>query len=389
MDRRRAKVGAVSSAAMAGILRALANIAPYALGAIGLAVLLFATTRFIGSPGFSYDFAAYDLAARRIAEGGPLYPAGVAEAYNSGAYANLYLYAPPLAVALLPAALLPPETAALAWFWLRVGLLVAGCAILPMRPNARIATLGVAGLSFPVLLDLNIGNLSIVLFALSAVIWRFRDRPAAAAALAAILTVRYWFAIVLVSWLLRRAFRPIAWAIVAGLAIAAITLPIVGLGGWVDYVTILTGLRDVSTGPHNLTLADTAAALGLPAALKPFLVLASIVAALIVTAYSALRRDAETALIVALTASLLFAPFLHPHYLVQLLIPAAFLAGRGHWWGLGLPLLGWLPGPVMPVVAIAGMLAPLAAGRPLETERASSPLFPPRPDRSVDGAAGS
>jgi hypothetical protein len=356
-------------------LRPAASAAPYLVGAVGLAILLLAATRFIGSSGFSYDFGAYDLAARRIAGGGPLYPPGVAEAYNSGAYANLYLYAPPLAVALWPATLLAPATAALAWLWLRVGLLIAGCAILPVPVPARVAALGVAGLSFPVLFDLNLGNLSIVLFALSAVIWRFRDRPLASIALAAILTVRYSFAIVLVSWLLRREWRPLVWAIVAGLAIAAITLPVVGIGGWTDYLTILTGLRDVSTGPHNITLADTFGLLGVTVGgLKPILILASIAAALLVTAYAALYRDAETALVVALTASILFAPFLHPHYMVQLLIPAAFLAGRGHWWGLVLPLLGWLPGELLPVVALVGMVAPLVVGRPREPSATAIPV---------------
>lgn len=353
------------------ILRPVANAAPYLVGAVGLAILLLAATRFIGSSGFSYDFAAYDLAARRIAAGGPLYPPGVAEAYNSGAYANLYLYAPPLAVALMPVSLLAPATAALAWLWLRVVLLVAGCAILPIGVPARVATLGIAGLSFPVLFDLNLGNLSIVLFALSAITWRFRERPAASLALAAILTVRYSFAIVLVSWLLRRAWRPFAWTIVAGLAIAAVTLPIVGIRGWTDYLTILTGLRDVSTGPHNITFADTFGLLGLAGGVKPVLILASIAAALLVTAFAALNRDAETALVVALTATILFAPFLHPHYMVQLLIPAAFLAGRGHWWGLALPLLGWLPGELLPVVASIGMAAPLLAGRPREPATAA------------------
>jgi hypothetical protein len=353
------------------ILRPIATAAPILVGTAGLAILLIAATRFIGSPGFSYDFAAYDLAARRLGAGSPLYPAGVAEAYNSGAYANLYLYAPPLAVALMPASLLTPAAAALAWLWLRVVVLIAGCAILPISVPARVATLGVAGLSFPVLFDLNLGNLSIVLFALSAVIWRFRERPAGSLALAAILAVRYSFAIVLVSWLLQRAFRPLAWAIAAGLVIAVVTLPIVGIGGWIDYLTILTGLRDISTGPHNITLADTFAAVGLPmGGMRPFLVAATIALSLLVTAYAARTRDAETALVVALTASMLFAPFLHPHYLVQLLIPAAFLTSRGHWWGLALPLLGWLPGEFLPVVATVGIVAPLVAGHTPESEAA-------------------
>jgi hypothetical protein len=365
--------GAVSSAAMARFLRALANAAPFLLCATGLAVLLVAATRFIGSSGFAYDYAAYDLAARRIAAGGPLYPAGVAEAYNAGAYANLYLYAPPLAVAFLPATLLSPQTAAIAWLWLRLALLVAACAILPIRPAARAATLGIAGLSFPVLFDLNLGNVSIVLFALSVVVWRYRDHLGGSIALAAILTVRYSYSLVVVAWLLRRTFRPVIWTVVAGLAIVAVTLPIVGVAGWADYLTLLTSFGDVSTGVHNPNVGATATALGLPAGLRTLVIVATMSAALIVTAFASLRRDAETAMVVALAGSLLFSPVLHPHYLVALLVPAAFLAGRGRWWGLALPLLGWLPGEVMPVVAAIGMIAPLAVGPRASSEWLGEP----------------
>jgi len=353
------------------MLRALAGAAPYIAGAVGLAVLLVAATQFIGSSGFSYDFAAYDLAARRIATGGLLYPAGVAEAYNSGEYANLYLYAPPLAVALLPITALTPATAAVAFLWLRVGLLLVSCVLLPISRRARAATLGVAGLSFPVLFDLNLGNLSIVLFALSVIAWRYRGRPGASLALAAILSVRYWFAIVIVRWLVRREIRPLAWTLGAGLAVGAITLPIVGINGWIDYVSVLRGLTDVSTGPHNITFADTLSAIGVGSGLKPYIVAATIGVSLAVTVYAARSMDAETSLVVALAAAILFAPFLHPHYLVGLLIPAAFLAGRGHWWGLVLPLLGWLPSEFLPIVALVGMIAPLAAGRPRDPAMAT------------------
>jgi len=358
---------------MARNLGPVTRLLPYLLGTIGLAVLGLAALGFIGSSGFAYDFAAYDLAARRLADGQPLYPPGVAGAYNAGAYADLYLYAPPLAVALLPLAVLGPAAAANAWFLVRIGLLIAGCAVMPVRKEVRIATFGVAALSFPILYDLNLGNLSIVIFALSAVIWRARERPLASLALASILTVRYGFAIVLIGWLVRRRFEAIGWTIAAGVVIALATLPIVGVGAWSDYMTNLQGLRDISTGPHNLTLATTGLSLGLGPQFRQLLVLAGMGSALVVTVYAGLRRDAETALVVSLAAAIMFAPFFHPHYLAGLLIPGAFLAGRGHWWGLILPLLGWLPGEVQPLVAIAGMTLPLFAGPALRPDGPDQP----------------
>ena len=40
-------------------------------------------------------------------------------------------------------------------------------------------------------------------------------------------------------------------------------------------------------------------------------------------------------------------------------VPGAFLAGRGHWWALGLPLLAWLPDPILPLVLIAAVWLPI------------------------------
>jgi hypothetical protein len=62
------------------------------------------------------------------------------------------------------------------------------------------------------------------------------------------------------------------------------------------------------------------------------------------------------AFVVTAMATLLTAPFMHPHYLVMLLLPAALLADRGRYWGLALPLLGWLPGDSLPLVALGTLL---------------------------------
>jgi len=350
-------------------LVALRRTLPFVLGAAGIIAILVAIPIFIGSPGFGYDFAAYDAAARRLAGGAPLYPPGTAEAYNAGAYAGLYLYAPPLAVALMPVAAVPAETAALIWFLARIAVLATGCALLPVRAEVRAAVFGVAALSFPVLIDLNLGNLSIVLFALSAAIWRWLDRPPASIALALILTVRYAFVTVLIWWLVRGRLRPVAWTIGAGLVIAVLTLPIVGMAGYVDYVTILRTLDDISTGPHNLALGTTVTTLGGGPSLAFAANVAGWALALAAVVFAALRRDPETGLVVALAASLLLAPFFHDHYLVEMLIPAALLAQRGRWWGLGLPLLGWLPAGALPLVAIAGALAPIVALNPDQRQR--------------------
>jgi hypothetical protein len=74
-----------------------------------------------------------------------------------------------------------------------------------------------------------------------------------------------------------------------------------------------------------------------------------------------LRRDRELSFVVTLGATLLISPLLWDHYLTNLLVPAAFLAGRGRWPAVLLPLLCWLPQDLLPALALAGMLLPFVA----------------------------
>jgi hypothetical protein len=340
---------------------ALVRLTPWLLAALGLAVLVASAFAFVGSTGFGYDYLAYDGAARRLAAGAALYPPGTAGAYNSGLFAGLYLYAPPLAIALVPMTALTADQATVAWFVGRILLLGVGCALLPVHRDVRLVVWFMASISFPVLYDLNLGNLSVVLFALSAAIWRWNGTPWAGIALAAAMTVRYPFGLVGVAWILTGRIRSIVGAVAAAAVIAVLTLPIVGVAGWIDYVAVLRGLEDVGTGPHNFTLGTSLAAIGIEAPLTTVATLGGIVGSVAAVAVAARHRDPELAVVVALAGTLLFAPFFHPHYLVALLIPAAYVANRGHRWGYVLPLLGWLPGELLGVVAIIGIVAPFFA----------------------------
>jgi hypothetical protein len=76
------------------------------------------------------------------------------------------------------------------------------------------------------------------------------------------------------------------------------------------------------------------------------------------------RRDESSAFVVTALATLLAAPFIHPHYLVLLLLPAAWLIDRGHWWGVVLPLSGWLPDIVLPFTGLLAIAIVLAVSTP-------------------------
>jgi hypothetical protein len=338
-------------------IAALRRLGPWLLAALGVVILLAAVVVFRDSAGFGYDYLAYDAAARRLTAGEALYPPGTAEAYNDGRYSGLYLYAPPLAVAVIPLTALSPDAATLAWLFLRILLLALGCAILPVRREVRVGTWFVATISFPVLYDLNLGNVSIVLFALSAAMWRWNGRPAAGVALAAALSMRYTFGLVGIAWVLTRRSPAVLATVAAGIGLVLATLPFVGLAGWLDYLDLVRAL-DVTRDSTGVALGSFVSELGIGDPWPGAVTLAGIVGSVVAVTLAARRRDADLALVVALAGTLLVAPLMKPPYLVTLLIPGAYVAHRGQWWGLALPLLGWLPGAWLGLAAIAGVVAP-------------------------------
>jgi hypothetical protein len=336
--------------------RPLLAVLPIVAAGLGAILLVVASLSLVDSRTFAYDFESYDAAARRVAAGEPLYLADTVQAYREGRYDGLYLYAPPLAVALTPVALVPARVAAIIWFIGRLVLLGLACWAMPVSRTARLATFAVAAVSFPVLLDLNLGNISVVVFALSTLAWRLLDGPLAALVHAALVAIRFPFGAFFALWLVQRRSRMIVLTILAGLALIVASLPIVGLGTYGDYVTILTGLPDISTGLHNFSLKSTSLSIGQPAAIAQFGTIVGFAAGLAAIAFAGRRRDGDVAFVVTAMATLLTAPFMHPHYLVMLLLPAALLADRGRYWGLVLPLLGWLPGDTLPLVALGTLL---------------------------------
>ena len=348
-----------------GFIRAEA--AAWALALVGAVVLVAAIVVFQGSRGSGYDFAAYDAAARRLAAGQPLYQAQTQGGPFAPGPGGLYLYPPPLAVLLLALVPLSPAWAAAAWEALHVVALVAACAILPVSRAVRLAAFGIAGLSLPTLLDLNLGNVSLFVLLAAAAAWRWSVRPPggalAGAATALVIAVRPPVAILLAWWAVRRRAAPIAGAAVMGVVLVAGTAAVAGGGAWLDYARLLLNLRGAGTASSDVGLATVVARGGFA---EPLPTLAFALGAVLALAalITASRRDAESGLVAAIVASLLVVPLLWPHYLTLMILPAALLASRGRPWGLALPLLAWLPGPLLPLVALAGCWSPLlgAAG---------------------------
>lgn len=341
----------------------------------GIIVLLSAISTWIGrSPGWAYDFHAYyDAALRLIATGTPYQAETLAGPFRPGPF-GLYLYSPILAALFVPLTWLGESAAVLVWLALHVAALAALCALMPIPRHVRLAVFGVAAISAPVLFDLDLGNVSLFVTLLAVVVWRYLDRPLGGVALAVSFTMRPIMALIAGWWLLRGLWRPVLWTALAGAAILLASLPLVGAERWLEYVTVLRNVSDVTGVRSNVDLGSAVLMLGGPAWLAQLALYAGYAVAIGAVLLS-LRRDRELSYIVTLMASLLLSPLLWDHYLTSLLVPAAFLAARGRPWGLALPLMCWAPSvlygldpalkdvvnAVLPVLALVGLLLPFAA----------------------------
>jgi hypothetical protein len=316
---------------------------------------------------FGFDFLAYHQAATRVLDGQRLYDPTVQQTGGFG----LFYYPPPFVLAVLPFALLPATAATWLWLVLSVAMLVAGIAILPVRPGIRWATLLLAGLSWPVAYALKLGQVGPLLLLLFAVAWRWLDRPLAvggSSALGAIVKIQP--GIVLAWALLTRRFS----AVLIGLALLAVatvaaTVVLGGIGVWQDYVALLRNVSDPITTPHNFTPGATAYQAGLSAGIATTIQVASTAAAVVAVVLAAVRAKADASLLVAVVASQLLSPVLWDHYAMLLLLPVAWLLERRRWWAAAIPLVTSavtlfvdLPAAIYPVVFWITLVAVLWTG---------------------------
>ena len=259
----------------------------------------------------------------------------------------LYLYPPPLAVLLAAVTSLATPTVEAGWWILRVGLLAVGCAAMPVPRWVRGAVLLLLAVSYPTLIDLNLGNVSLLVLVTSCLAWRWLDRPASGVATALAMALRPTLIVVPIWWLIRRRWQVVASTVGSGVLLIVLTLPFVGIGGYTDYLTVVRNLSNVTGVTHNVDLASAALLLGLgPGIVQPALIVQHGVG---LGAFGlALPQSREVGFVMVTVASLLLAPLIWVHYLVVLALPAALLAARGHRWAVLLPLLGWLPEAACP-----------------------------------------
>jgi hypothetical protein len=346
-------------------------------------------------PAWGFDFEAYLDAARRLARGDvtrnlSIYdPDTLSGPFRPGPY-KLFLYSPPFAAAMLPFTAVSIDSAVVAWYLGRLALLALACAVMPVRPTIRCLTFAIAALTNPVLVDMNLGNVSVLVTSLLAFTWRWLDRVAGSVALALAMTIRPVLGLVLVWSLLRRRWWPVLWTIVAGLVIVLVSLPFVGVVSYQHYITVLRNVYDVTGQDNNMDLGSAVLRVGggpLLASIALYAGFAVGIGAMLLS----LRHDRETGFMVTIGASLLVSPLLWDHYLATLLLTGAFLVQRGRRWGLALPILAWISGPVSPLLALVATLAPFLVRRPSDDATATTGDEPGEPspaETTVGSVAG-
>ena len=356
-----------------------------ALPVLAIVVSIAAITAIVVAAGntLGYDYLMYDGAARRLMAGGPLYDLSFTAPGPNG----LFDYPPTFILAVIPfAATLSPQAASLAWIAMLNLAFVVGVAILPVRRETRWAVLLLAGLSWPYLYAVKLGQLGPLLFLLYAVAWRWADRPLGAGVSAALGTAAKLQPLLLFGWaLVTRRFRAVAVGLGVLLAGAVVAAVVAGPGVWPDWIGLISRVgSNALTAPQVLSIGAIAYRAGVPVQIATVIQWGSAVAVGVVALVAWVRYPAPVAIVVTAVASVLVSPIVWAHYAVILLLPVALLLDRRQWWAVALPVVTWLPvDAIYPVVFAIGLLAPLAVGEGLRRSADAARLEPagrgPRP----------
>jgi hypothetical protein len=291
---------------------------------------------------WGFDIEAYVHAAQRLTTEGSLYARALVSATFEPGGADLYYYAPPLGVAMLPIADVPVSDSSVAWYVLRVALLLAACLLMPVKPMIRALAFLTVSLTLWSLKDAILGNVSILLVFPLVLGWRWMDRPLGSVGLALAMSVRPGLGVFLVWQTLRRRWRALAWTLGAGLVLILATLPFVGVDGYRDYLAIVANLRPPTGPSENVDLGSIVMRLGGDANAISIARAMSVAAGIGIIVLG-LRRDREVGYMLTICASLLVVPLLWGLHLLTLVVPLALLAERFRPIVLLLLLASWLP----------------------------------------------
>ena len=284
--------------------------------------------RSLGGLEVPYDFAIFLRASEDVRAGDSPYvdPGTISE--DSPAP---YVYPPLLAIALIPATVLPDEVRGSSPAGVLVSLLLIACVVgtLALLDVRDWRCYPVALLYPPTLENVEYGAVGPALALLVALGWRYRDRvwPVAASVGAAIaLKVFVWPLLVWIAATKRSAAA--VGAAVAAVGLALGSWAAIGFDGIADYPDLLRRLSDVEA-ENSYSAYAILVAIGVPSGLA-HVVVTGAAATLLVLAWRAARgADGDRrALTLALAAGFVLTPILWLHYLVLLVVPIALARPR-------------------------------------------------------------
>jgi putative flippase GtrA len=240
------------------------------------------------------------------------------------------LYPPIFIFTTLPFALLPHALGVVLWDIALGFALAAGMWLLGVRDWR---CYGIVALSWPVVLGLVFGNLSLALVGGVGLLWRYRNDVARAALIAAVLVAAKLFLWPLIAWLfVTRRIQAASLAVAATLVAVFVPWALIGFAGLRHYPELLSIHSDV-WGTRSLSLFALGRSVGLGSAAAQALALATALGLLALAAVLARREEGERrALAFALGAALASSPIVWQHYLVLLIVLVALIQ----------PTLGWL-----------------------------------------------
>ena len=152
-----------------------ARLARTALPIVGVLIFVGGVALTIAFAGetLGFDFKAYHQAIVRLFEGQPLYDMSYTQTGGFG----LFYYPPTFAPLLIPFGFIGETLAIWVWIVLSIVAFLAGVAILPVSRAVRWWILLLAGLSFPFVYGVKLGQVGPILLLLMAIGWRWIDGP--------------------------------------------------------------------------------------------------------------------------------------------------------------------------------------------------------------------
>jgi len=333
----------------------------WALAAVAIVVTAVYLTIFIATAQYTlaFDYLAYDAAARRVVTGGGAYDLALT---RPGVF-GLFFYPAPFLWLVLPLTVLPAHIAAAFWIVALIACFVVAILLLPVRDEVRWLTMALAGVSWPLIFSVKVGQVAPILVLLFAIGWRWLDRIPVVGVVAAIGTLIKLQPALLFGWLfLERRWKDIAVGLALTVTAAVLITPIVGLHAWSDFIQLMRGLDDPLVQPANYSPGTVAYFLGVGhAAASAIQWLSTLVVLGLVIG---LQRwgTRESSFLLAVVATQVASPILWDHYALVLVLPVAWLLERRQWWAVLVPLSQAAPLllSLPPITWVAGYTACMA-----------------------------